>query len=85
MIYNIFVLLQDSGFSLFPAGHMSKVYSEKRDRMRAQLAAWGEADCLGQEDRFKETSCLLIDGLCKDLGEQFKVLNSRDLFFVITN
>jgi hypothetical protein len=52
---------------------MSKVYSEKRERMSAQLTAWGEADCLGQDERFREASSLLVDGLCRELGNQFKV------------
>ena len=59
---------------------MSKVYSEKRERMRVRLQAWGEADCLGHDDKFKISSGLLVDGLCRDLGDQFKVLSQLHMY-----
>lgn len=61
----------EPGMSLFPADHLRQVYTTKRNRMQKQLLQWNNNDCLGV-DMFKEASFLLIDGLCNDLGDQFK-------------
>lgn len=62
---------------------MRQVYSKKRERMSEQLQAW-EASNSMTEVNTRETSFMLIDTLCKEFGDQFKVGNtSIKLFYHI--
>ena len=62
---------QDSGFSVFPAQHLSKLYAEKRARMKQQLQQWRRNGWIDSE---AEPSLLLIDDICDLFGRQFKVI-----------
>ena len=66
----MFVFVQESGCSEFPAQHLATVYFEKRNRMKAQVDEWRRQ---GWIDTETEPPLLLIDIICATFGRNFKV------------